>query len=211
MSKAEVFFYSPFSPSSVTEENNKGLLLQFILSEIFSSNEAVKKNDPLSTVFQNVRGFFPYDWANPTGHLNKAQEHASLLKYAFPDLREIVNAFLTALMKTTHWISLKEAESPSSNPELIVQLEELYLLLEPLIIECSHCENLIFFLLKHQKTLADICSHAHFSAFLKELIPEGLDQLQDRLCDHYQRRGFASVIPELKLLIENLEKSYVLS
>lgn len=205
--KAEVFFYSPFSPSNVSEETNKVFLLQFILSEIIHCWTAIKKSEPLFAIFQTSRGFFPYDWSHSTGHLNKAQEHASLLKYAFPDQRETGQAFLTLLMETIHWVSLHCHEDSSNHPELIVLIRKLYLHLEPLLKECSSSENLIFFLLKHQTALIDICPT--FTSFLIGLYPEGLSRLKDSLCDHYHRRGFASVIPELKLLIDNLEKSYV--
>jgi hypothetical protein len=197
MSKTDIFFHSPLSPSSVHEEKNHALLLQFILSEIFHAFNAIQENS-FDVVCSSPSFFFPYDLSYEIGHLNKIQEHILLLDQAFPHHLETIHRFRVTLQKTIALAMQKQ--------DLLFELRELYRLLHPLIFFCKENENLLFFLLKHQKDIAELDHPENLNDLLLTLFPEGLETVQKLVCDNYQRRGFISLVAEIKQLISELYK-----
>ncbi len=195
-------FFSPFSKSRVTEQYKSALLLQFLIDEILKTHQAHLTSTPFEQILSYDARFFPYDWAHTNGHLNKAEEHISLLRIAFPkfkkattQLEKILNSLITSLK-----------QKPSKREDFLPQgLQNIYSLTEKLIEDCKEEENVIFFLLKNQKEIDALMGKSHLHIFLLALHPEGLTSLKEQLCDHFHDRGFFSVIPELKKLISTLE------
>lgn len=180
MPYSDIYLYSPLSIKTVAEGNNRALLLQFILSEIFHAMDA--KN--LESVFTSPACFFPYDWSYEVGCLNKVCEHARLLSSAFPEMPEEILAFQTALEQV-----IKTREN----------FNLLYTLLEPFLIECRHSESLLLFLLKHHDEI-DV------TALLKKMAPNGLETLSHLMQREFANRGFHALIPEIEQLMSHHEQ-----
>jgi hypothetical protein len=149
-----LFFHSPFSPSTVVKGDAPALLLQFILRELLRSSEYLTQSAP----FQMA----PFDWAWKQGSAHKMQEYALLLPLAFPELANEAAQFANQL------------HSPCV---------ELFALLEPFIKASQKSENLLYFLLKHQKSPS-------IKLMLDKICPEGLDQVKMDIVLQYQKRGF---------------------
>jgi len=154
MINKQLFFHSPFSPSTVAKGQAPALLLQFILRELIRSSEHLTQ----TASFQMV----PFDWATKQGSANKVQEFALLLPIAFPELAQEAVLFS------------KQLHSPCV---------ELFALLEPFIRASQKSENLLYFLLKHQKSPS-------IKLMLDKICPEGIDQLKMDIVHQYQKRGF---------------------
>lgn len=184
-----IFFHSPFSAVTVQSDQNRSLILQFILSEIFHSLKAPN----IESIFSASRPLFPYDWAKQIGHWNKMQEHAILLTHAFPSFPE-----------TAKFVEEAVSKAPREMQEVRLFLKNLYFVLEPLIEICKENENLILFLLKHQKEIDDLKAPHTLKSLLLNIYPNGLAAMGQQLAENFQRRGFASLIPEAQSLIAKL-------
>ncbi len=123
--KCQHFFsHSPFSPSTVSNDENRSLLLQLILYELIKANDSLKKTASHAVL--------PFDWSSKVGSANKVEEHASLLSFAFPELLSDAQLFINTLH---------------------LPCKELVSSLEPFIMVCQESESLLLFLIKHQKFL----------------------------------------------------------
>ncbi|HUD01037.1 MAG TPA: hypothetical protein VMR37_01805 [Rhabdochlamydiaceae bacterium] len=157
MIEQKLFFHCPFSPSTVAKGEGPALLLQFILRELLRSEEYLDES--------SAPQMAPFDWAWKQGSAHKVREFAHLLPIAFPELALEASEFLNQL------------HSPCV---------KLFALLEPFIRASQKSENLLYFLLKHQKSptiklmLDKICPEG----------PEGLGQLKMDIVLQYQKRGF---------------------
>jgi hypothetical protein len=150
----QLFFHSPFSSLTVAKGEGPALLLQFILRELLRSEDNLNENFPPQMA--------PFDWAWKQGSLHKVREHARLLPVAFPELTLQAGKFLN---------------------HLHMPCQELFILLEPFIAACQKSENLLYFLLKHQKSPS-------IKLLLDKICPEGLDKLKMDIVLQYQKRGF---------------------
>jgi hypothetical protein len=121
----QIYFYSPLSPTNITEPNHKALLIIFILKEFIQSPEGVGDEQESSPS--------PFDWTSRGSPVSKLREHFSLLPIAFPELAFHVSALYQNIYQPA---------------------QEIISLLEPYIIACQANENLLLFLLKHQNELA---------------------------------------------------------
>lgn len=187
-----------FAPLSLAEIQNRNLLLQFALFELFECHRALQQNrwDALLTAHPRL---FPYDWAMAIGHLNKLQEHVLLLESSFPGYPKEIHQLQETLAKGVEAFSLKITKR-----KIAQILRELYRDLEPFIEPCREDENLLSFLLKHKRTVDSLTGKGHLHRFLLKLHPEGLETLGEKMCDQYHQRGFFSQIPEFKLLLTEL-------
>jgi hypothetical protein len=150
----QLFFHLPFSPSTVAKGEAPALLLQFIIRELLRSSEYLNKSSSPQIA--------PFDWAWKQGSAHKMQEFVSLLPIAFPELASEAALFANHL------------HSPCV---------ELFALLEPFIKTSQKSENLLYFLLKHQKSPT-------IKLMLDKICPEGLEQVKKDIVLQYQKRGF---------------------
>lgn len=150
----EIFFHTPFSLSTVSKGQGPALLLQFILQQLLRSKDSLSETSPPQIA--------PFDWAWKQGSAHKMREYALLLPHAFPEFSTEAALFANHL------------HSPCV---------ELFALLEPFIRASKKSENLLYFLLKHQKS-------AQIKLLLDKLFPEGLDQIKIDIVEQYQKRGF---------------------
>lgn len=193
---------SLFSPQVLTERHHRALLLQFILSELFEAHRAFLSGSSWKSILSSHPRFFPYDWAAPSGSLNKMKEHAILLKKSFPDFVKQVKVFEQLFEKT---LSSWEKKKKIPKKHFEKTLQALYSSLEPLLETCRENENLIFFLLKNCQAIDALMQNkGYLRSFLIRNHPCGLETLGEKMCDKYHRRGFISQIPELKLLMADL-------
>ncbi len=150
----QLFFHSPFSPHTIAKGEGPALLLQFILRELIRSEEYLRESSPPQMA--------PFDWAWKHGSAHKMREYGLLLPIAFPELAKEATQFLNLL------------HSPCV---------ELFALLEPFVRVTQKSENLLYFLLKHQKSPT-------IKLMLDKICPEGLDQVKIDIVLQYQKRGF---------------------
>ncbi len=121
----QVYFYSPFSSTTVADNNNPSLILLLILKELVKNPHGLTEGPaPLHT---------PFDWAFKSPSAPKVREHLSLMPIAFPALASHI---------------------PSLFQNLHRPAREVVLLLEPFILACESNENLLLFLIRHQNELA---------------------------------------------------------
>lgn len=162
--------YSPLSVHSVSQPQNRAILLQFILSELFHAKDAHDKEDPMEFVFSSPACFFPYDWSYEVGCLNKIYEHSQLLEYAFPDLEEERLRFHHFLDSTLKEIAqYKKSGQDISTERLFLHIRGLYLHLKPFIYECKANENLYAFLLKNFEIIRKIVSSNDVTTLFEEM------------------------------------------
>ncbi|HSX12456.1 MAG TPA: hypothetical protein VLF61_03100 [Rhabdochlamydiaceae bacterium] len=207
-SRSSVYLYSPFSMRTVGEEQNKALLLQFILTELLNAKDATATDDPLEFVLSSPACFFPFDWSYEVGCLNKIHEHAMLLEYAFPSFQEELSLFQNHLEKTLSYIVLhKKNKKELDNRELIEYFKQLYLHLSPFIVACKDNEGLLLFLLKNREEILEIAAPQDLSDLLKNMFPEGLKSLSETLRSRYEERGFTQLLPEIEELLASYESS----
>jgi len=197
MRKADFFLHSPFSPTLAVREENKVLLLQFILSDLFSAFHFQKEN-ALDHVFSPESFFYPYDWSLRIGCLNKIQEHSILLAQAFECLKEPLVVFNQALEK-----EISRCREGSSG-----DLSLLFIALFPFLESHRHNENLLFFLLKKQKEITEMLPSETCKGLLLKLYPEGLEAIKKLVAENYQKRGFTSVLNEIQFLFKELENTH---
>jgi len=188
MPYSDIYLYSPLSAKTVQEGQNRGLLLQFILSEIFHTMDAHKKDDPLAFVFSSPACFFPKDWSLEVGCLNKISEHAQLLPFAFGKLASSITAFDKSLKATLQKVASQKNRGEEVSPsELEGDLGNLFILLEPFLIACKESESLLVFLLKHPEEIQRLASPENLSSLLAKMYPEGLENIS-----HIIRREYKS-------------------
>jgi hypothetical protein len=102
----------------------------------------------------------PFEWTAKGSSEQKLQEHFSLLPFAFPELASHVPA-LTSDRST----------------------QELFQLLEPFILASASDENLLLFLVRHEKELA-------VKQLLDRICPDGLDAIKKMIAAGYKKRGY---------------------
>lgn len=207
MPYTDIYLYSPLSIKTVAEGHNKALLLQFILSELFHAMDADKKDHPLEFVFSSPACFFPYDWSYEVGCLNKISEHAELLSFAFPQLKEAGISFQTTLGEIlTKVIAQKREKQPIKSDALLADLNILYTLLEPFIIDCSQSENLLLYLLKHKEEIDTLAYPERLTTVLIKMAPNGLGALSHLMSQEFTNRGFHALVPEIERLLAHHEQ-----
>lgn len=185
---------SLFSPKAIAEKQNRGLLMQFLLSELLEAHQAHRKGLHWETVLSSHPRFFPYDWAGHVGYLNKAHEHALLLFSSFPEHVRAVKRFEQAFSQGVATLSKKRTGFTGI-------MQTLFSSLEPLIKTCRDNENLMFFLLKNRQEIDAIMETGYLLKLLKKIHRGNLESLGEKMCDQYHQRGFFSQISEFKLLL----------
>ncbi len=171
--------HSPLSPATANTKRARALLLQFILREILDAQQGTLQYVPRSY-------FYPSDWSHEVGCLNRLEEHLQLLTHAFPELSKESRALEKIL----------DILIRSQDPK---HLKKLYTALLPFINASKDNENLLFFLLKHQRALSELSSLKN----LKSLIPKNAEQ---RLVDAFSARGFKARAQESKDLLKTLHE-----
>jgi hypothetical protein len=194
--------FSAFPPAMLWEKRNRALFVQFLASELVSSYRGLCRRIPEREILSTEQRFFPYDWAYPCGHLNKAREYAMGLKFAFPELKDAARRMIQQMNKVAAHPELKASFIPS---KYIKTLPALFLGLEPFISACKENENLIFFLLKAKEDIDECLGQGYLRSLLLNLHPNGLDELCEKLCDNYHHRGFYFLIPEIKRLMAQFD------
>ena len=185
--QAKLYFHSPFSEERIYSQTDKALLLSFAMSELFTCMKEDSKDWALSSYKEKT-----YD-----APLNKLQEHVNLLLVAFPKHKESLFDLKEKVSRLIFFIS----RSLSFNKQ--DHLKELFSLLEPLIKECKEDNHFLFFLLKNQKVLASLLDPSYLPDLFESLY--GILELQTLLCDSFHKKGFTGLIPEIKLLFQDLQ------
>ena len=201
-SKKDISVFSPFSPAMLWEKRNRALLIQFLAAELIETYRALYNNAAPKEILSLEKRFFPYDWAYPYGHLNKACEHASLLEHFFPEL--IADALYLEQLFSKNIASFKRTLR-FTKPKLFESLTQMFVAVEPFLEKCKENENLIFFLLKHKKEIDQLMNKDYLRSLLLRFHPGGFSQLCEKLCDNYHHRGFYFLIPEIRRLSAELE------
>ncbi len=149
----KLFFHSPLSPISFSQKESPSLLLRLIIHELIQADYLIE-TPPLDLA--------PFSWATKAGSKNKIQEYVSLLTTAFPHLAK---------------------ESKKIEANLDQPCNKLVSYLEPFITACRTNENLLFFLLKHEKSVS-------IKSILDKICPGQLTELRKTITHQYKKRGF---------------------
>jgi len=206
MPYSDIYLYSPLTIKTVKEGQNRAILLQFILSELFHAMESGKKDDPLAFVFSSPACFFPVDWSYELGCLNKIADHARLLCYGFGKLTTSIHLFQEALEGAlANVVSKKKRHEEMCPSELLPFLQKLYTLLQPFLIACSESEPLLVFLLKHPEEIARLGAPENLGSLLSRMYPEGLEKVSPVIQREYRSRNATAIMPEL----DNILTQYV--
>lgn len=199
----DIYLYSPLSIESVQEGEGRSLLLQFILFELFCCVDFIEKKAPFNLVLSTPARFFPFDWSYEVGCLNKIQEHSQLLPYAFSEMQETVDDFLTIHEAILIELTDKKNEQQKNGSELIKALEELFERVIPFMIACKESENLVLFLLRHSKEINALLPSGGIKSLLKHLFP---DRDFANIRNRYDLRGFSKEKEEFNALISPYER-----
>ena len=203
------YFHSPFSEVTVLKGTNRFLLVQFILTEIFQSvlfpeGYINRRLGPIKTLPRlSLSLFFE------TSSFSRMQEHATLLSFAFPKKKAEAAIFSHVLSLAIHRLQNakeKTLQTREFETELKTHLQQMIFLLEPFIEECKNDESFLFFLLNHHKEISLLCHFRHLHSLLDKLHPQGLNSLQEYICDYFHEKGFPYLIHEVKSLIELLNQ-----
>jgi hypothetical protein len=127
-----------------------------VLLLLFILKEILK--DPEALIDDIQPSFGPFGWMEKASSSQKLREYLSLLPLAFPQL---------------------------AAPKLIMgtPFQELIPELEPLIFSCDTNENLLLFLIRHQKNLA-------VKQLLGRICPEGLEAVKEKIAVSFRKRGY---------------------
>lgn len=148
--------------------------MQAFFNSPFASDTVAEKNNPVLLLLFILKELFknpqiaideypinsgPFGWSMSSS-IQKLREYFSLLPIAFPEL--VVKA-------------------PSLTNGISIQ--ELFTQLEPFIMACGANENLLLFLLRHQKELA-------VKPLLDRICPEGPQEIKNKICEGFNKRGY---------------------
>ncbi len=100
----------------------------------------------------------PFEWITKGTSSQKLREHFFLLPHAFPELATMI-------------------------PPLHLSTQELISQMEPFIWACKESENLLLFLVRHQKDLA-------LKPILDRICPEGLGAVKEKIANGFRKRGY---------------------
>lgn len=142
-----------YSPLSATNVAERN---NPVLLLLFILKEMIK--DPQGLIDDLPCASGPLAWTLPGSSSQKLREHFSLLPLAFPTVAAPI---------------LKKGQT----------IQELFLHIEPFIATCALDENLLLFLIRHQKELA-------VKELLGRICPEGIDAIQDRIAENFRKRGY---------------------
>jgi len=188
MSK-HLYFHSPFSETYLYEERDRSLLLSFILSELEICSTTMTNNwtFSLSSLCEKT-----YD-----APLNRLQEHARLLAYAFPEHKKEGQELQEMISHLTSSLVYRCFFPPEE------YLQKLFILLDPFIQICKQEVNFLFFLLDHYHKIQAFTPLNYLDKLFHSLHPEGLNKLQKNLCDHFQKKGLTT---HLLTIVEQIKK-----
>ena len=121
---SRIYYHSPFSPETAAHGSNPALLIQMIVHELIKAKTTLQGG--------SSQRLIPFDWRFPSSSLERVQEHASLLSYAFPKLQEQALCF---------------------EKNLHLDCSELFTLLLPFLECCKESPHLKQFLHRHQNAV----------------------------------------------------------
>jgi len=179
------YVHSPFTESAHMKET-KGLLMQFILQELFNLHKLIK-------IKKHKGGA-----CKPPCSIACLREHCSLLYAAFPGQHNHIQPILYILFSMKdllHRIQIRKS----------FPLRKIFFLLEPFLKECKNEPCLLFFLLSHQEDVVLLSHHKYLLSFFQDISPKGVSRIQEDLCDHFYARGFPYRIPQIKSLFLQLQ------
>ncbi len=170
--------------------------------------QALEQEAPPEKIFVPGNQHYPLDCASHSGHINRICEHCSLLAIAYSQEKETVALFEHALTNVSH-LTANYLEHPQKQPYFVQEaqayLQQMFQIIQPLIFLAKDDENLLFFLLKCHREIAQISHPQALHHILNKMHPDGLESILTYLCDRFHVRGFALRIPEVKDLIFKIQ------
>ena len=205
-----LYFHSPFSKATL-QPHNAFLLLQFILEEIFLCYHICQTNCKELLPSFHLPSSYSLSIFTQDIPIERLQEHSHLLSLAFPEHKQEIKIFLHALSNTTNLLYNCQSSGMLEKYALQISIyfRQMFFLLEPFFEECKNEVGFLFFLLSHQKEIQLLSHPRHLSSLLRKWHPRGLSSIQENLCNHFYKRGFNYLIPEIKSLIQTLKQGSV--
>lgn len=184
------------------------LLLQFILEELFLCHHICETNT--KELLPSFNPVSPLSLAIFTQEapIERLQEHTNLLPLAFPEKKQEVKIFLHALSNTSNLLYNCQSNRmlEKYTIQISVYFRQMFFLLEPFLEECKNDGSFLFFLLSHQKEIRLLSHPRHLSSLLRKWHPKGIASIQELVCNHFYKKGFSYLIPEIKSLIRSLKQ-----
>lgn len=202
------YLHSPFCEATVGEPN-RFILLQFILKELFLSHSLCKDLNPKVLLTKETLIPFSLSSLTQSAPLDRIQEHSALLPFAFPNQKEELAIFSHSLSNTVNLVYnfSRFSPLPKTYPlEVSSYLRQMFLLLEPFLRECKNEGAFLFFLLSHYKEISLLSHSKHLLSLLKKFHSKGMGFVQEKICDHFYKKGFTYLIPEVKSLVKEFKK-----
>ncbi|NGX39235.1 MAG: hypothetical protein KR126chlam1_00558 [Chlamydiae bacterium] len=194
MQQVEISLHSPFTSKTVSESQNRSLLLQFLLAEILSAVGAINRDEPQEKIFSEPVLLFPFAWSRSIGSLNKIEEHAKLLSFAFPKQEENALSFIHSVLQLEEKIS---GEDLLTKEEMTNEFRKLYIQLDPFLLSCCKSETLLLFLLLNREKIDALASPENLSSLIARMLPKGIESLATIICREYKNRGFTALCEEI--------------
>jgi hypothetical protein len=184
------------------------LLLQFILEELFLCHQICQTNTQELLPSCNPPSPLSLAVFTQDAPIDRLQEHTRLLSLAFPGKNQEIKIFLHALSNTTNLLYNCQSKRmlKKYTLQISVYFRQMFFLLEPFFEECKNEGSFLFFLLSHQQEIGLLSHPRHLSSLLRKWHPKGLGSLQEHLCNHFYKKGFSYLIPEIKSLMQSLKQ-----
>lgn len=207
--RKRAYLHSPFSEATINQDN-RSLLLQFILKELFLSHSLCQTSNEKPLLRLQTFSSLSLSTLTESAPLDRIQEHATLIPLAFPFKSVETEIFTHSLSNAvTLLYNLSKCSTPSEtfSSQIANYLRQMFFLLEPFIEECKNDGSFLFFLLSNHKDISLLSHSKYLPSLLKKLHPEGLSFIQEYICDRFYKKGFAYLIPEIKSLVKQIKKS----
>lgn len=204
----KVYLHSPFCEKIFTQDT-RFLLIEFILTDLFSSYTLCQALEEKLLFCGQTFNAFSLSSLTQSAPLDRIQEHSSLIPFAFPFKKEETEIFTHSLSNTINLfynLSKRNTSSKTFSSQMTNYIRQMFFLLEPFMEECKNDGSFLFFLLSHHKDISLLSHSRYLLSLLKKLHPQGLPFIQEHVCDHFYKRGFAYLIPEIKSLVKLVKK-----
>ncbi len=210
---------------------SKGLLIQFILSELIKSHNQISeihqsredcKKIALSVVklsgSKSCSALF--SWNPEDGILwrlkNYSKTLSSLEDKSDPLILKMENEANGAFLGALHSLDIlqqignfqeeKEQAIQKGLQKIIDPLKRFSKALALVLQKFKSNENVIFFLLRHQNELDKIYGKQFVFKLINRMHPKGIEETADFVLQQYKNRGFNHFIPAIKKKISELKK-----
>lgn len=201
---------SPLTPYHLHQ--NESLLIQFILSELFTSYKSTqqikeeKDRDNLLCLSDNlITETINHPILYQEGSLIKLSHYCNAFLNGFQKHKKVLGDFSLHIHNALHktflmrdlilkeqgsWSKSEEKKFTSYSSKLSEHVHEASQLIIKLLPKYTKDENLLFFLLRHYQEVEELIHPLKISDFFKNMSYQNHEELREFLISSYSKRGF---------------------